>query len=170
MKKPILPTEIVLRFHPSKFLWGWWWLFSMAVLSSVWLCLPVAWAIAVSAIYALACVWQWTQLIATRWRFSVQTLQVDVFGQMSVSDACGHRWLIQVLSDSVVHHGLMVLHIAYLPSSPSATETETQPQSQVSADKLWRLLRPRRLLILFDQADPAAQKAMRVWLNWGLRE
>jgi hypothetical protein len=166
MKKPILPTEIVLRFHPSKFLWGWWGLFSMAVLSSVWLCLPVAWAIAVSALYGLACVWQWTQLIATRWRFSVQTLQVDVFGEMSVSDACGQRWQVLVLPDSVVHHGLMVLHIAYLPSQPSVAE----PHCQLPADKLWRLLRPRRLLILFDQADPAAQKAMRVWLNWGLRE
>lgn len=138
----------------------------MAVLSTVWLCLPVAWAIAVSALYGLACVWQWMQLVATRWRFSVQTLQVDVFGQMSVSDASGQRWHILVLPDSVVHHGLMVLHIAYLPSPPVNAEA----QSQVSADKLWWLLRPRRLLILFDQAEPVSQKAMRVWLNWGQRE
>ncbi|MFD0912876.1 hypothetical protein [Methylophilus luteus] len=119
-----------------------------------------------TTLYGLACGWQWTQLVATRWRFSVQTLQVDVFGQMSVSYASGQRWQILVLPDSVVHHGLMVLHIVYLPSPPSVAE----PHCQVLADKLWRLLRPRRLLILFDQAEPAAQKAMRVWLNWGLRE
>ncbi|MGQ2965536.1 hypothetical protein [Methylophilus sp.] len=166
MKKPILPTEIVLRFHPSKFLWGWWWLFSMAVLSSVWLCLPVVWAIAASFIYVVASVWQWTQLVATRWRFSPQTLRVDVFGEMSVTDTSGQRWLIKVLPDSVVHHGLIVLHIDYLPSQPLVAEA----QMQEAADQRWRGLRPRRLLILFDQADAVAQKSMRVWLKWGLRE
>jgi hypothetical protein len=166
MKKPILPTEIVLRFHPSKFLWGWWLLFSMAVLFSVWLCLPVAWAIAGSAIYGLGCGWEWTQLVATRWRYSVQTLQVNVYGEMSVTDTSGQRWLVRVLPDSVVQHGLMVLHIDYLSSPPAAAEA----QGPVPADKLWPWLRPRRLLILFDQADAVSQKAMRVWLNWGLRE
>jgi hypothetical protein len=166
MKKPILPTEIVLRFHPSKFLWGWWLVFSMAVLLSLWVSLPVIWTIAGTVIYVVTCAWQWTQLVATRWKFSPQILHVDVFGEMTVTNISGQRWHIKVLPDSVVHHSLMVLHIDYLELQTEALDEEMT----LSGDRLWRWMRPTRLLILFDQADTASQKALRVWLSWGLRE
>lgn len=166
MKKPILPTEIVLRFHPSKFLWGWWLVFSMAVLLSLWVALPLLWAITATAIYLIACVWQWTQLVATRWKLSPQLLCVDVFGAMTVTNTLGQRWLVKVLPDSIVHHGLMVLHINYLELQPEVSEKEID----LSGHKIWQWLKPTRLLILFDHADTASQKALRVWLTWGLRE
>ncbi|MGP1718420.1 MAG: hypothetical protein ACTS9Y_14695 [Methylophilus sp.] len=166
MKKPILPTGIVLRFHPSKFLWGWWLVFSMAVLLSLCACLPLSWAMTWVIIYAIACVWQWTQLLATCWQFSPQSLQVDVYGQMTVTNAAGQRWVVHVLSDSVVHHRLMVLHIDYLELQHETAEKEIP----LSGRKMWQWLRPTRLLILSDHADTEAQKALRVWLTWGLRE
>lgn len=166
MKRTILPSEIMLRFHPSRFLWGWWLLFSIAVLICLWLCLPVAWASGLTCLYAIACGWQWTQLLATRWRFSVQALRVDVFGQMSVSNALGQRWHVQVLPDSMVHYGCLVLHIAYLELHTAAA---TDHGNEVTS-WIWRCLRPTRLLVLFDHTDAASQRALRVWLKWGLRE
>ena len=44
MKKAILSTEIGLRLRPSKFLWGWWWLFSILVVFSLVYSLPWRWA------------------------------------------------------------------------------------------------------------------------------
>lgn len=168
MKKPILPSEITLRFHPSKFLWGWWLVFSIAVLFSLWLSLSPRWAFGGTFFYATACFWQWTQLVATHWRFSVQQLSVDVFGQMIVMNALGQLWRIEVLPDSVVHHGCMVLHIAYTELKTDASEQMNNAYHQKPF--LWQWLRPKRLLILFDQADAISQKALRVWLKWGLRE
>ena len=112
--------------------------------------------------YAIACGWQWTQWLATRWRFSVQVLRVDVFGQMFITNALGQRWLIQVLPDSVVHYGCIVLHIAYLELQTGSGD-DRMPW-------IWRYLRPTRLLILLDHADADAQRALRVWLKWGLGE
>ncbi len=162
MKKNILSSEIVLRFHPSKFLWGWCLLFSIAVLFSLWLCLPVAWAAGLTLMYAMACGWQWTQWLATRWIFSVQALRVDVFGQMSIRNTLGQIWRIRVLPDSVVHYRCIVLHIAYLELQTAHGKEGVLP--------LWRWLRPTRLLVLPDHADADAQRALRVWLKWGLRE
>ncbi len=168
MKKPILPSEITLRFHPSKFLWGWWLVFSIAVLFSLWLCLSPLWAFAGTLLYIAASLWQWTQLVASHWRFSVQQLKVDVFGQMTIINTIGQSWRIEVLPDSVVHHGCMVLHIAY-------TELQTDVSEEINnaghqKPFLWQWLKPARLLILFDHAAPSSQKALRVWLKWGLRE
>lgn len=168
MKKPILPSEITLRFHSSKFLWGWWLVFSIAVSFSLWLSLPSIWALAGTLLYVTASFWHWTQLIATSWRFSVQALKVDVFGQMVITNAVGQRWRIGVLPDSVVHHGCMVLHIFYTELQINASEEINSAHHQKPL--LWRWLKPTRLLILFDHADTTAQKALRVWLKWGLRE
>lgn len=169
MKKPILPTEIVLRFHPSKFLWGWWLVFSIFVLLCVWTYLSLLWAIGMSLVYVGASLWQWTQLIATKWDFSPQVLNVDVFGQMTLVNTSGQKWLIKVLPDSVVHHGCIVLHIEYLElqSDQFADSSQLVPDKQMI---LWRCLRPTRILVLFDNADAALQKTLRVWLKWGLRE
>jgi hypothetical protein len=168
IKKPILPSEITLCFHPSKFLWGWWLVFSIAVLFSLWLCLPAIWALAGTLLYASASVLQWTQLVATDWRFSIRMFNVDVFGQMSVTNALGQKWRIEVLPDSVVHHACMVLHIAYKECLfDTAEETDRATGEKLF---LWRWLRPERLLILFDHADAESQKALRVWLKWGLHE
>lgn len=168
MKKPILPTEIVLRFHPSRFLWGWWLLFSMAVLLCLWVYVPPLWAIAGSIVYLIASLWQWTQLVATNWHFSPQRLNIDVFGQMTVTNTLSHVWRIKVLPDSVVHHACIVLHIDYLELQSDASEENSQMPEHYTL--LWRWLRPTRLLILSDHAEPASQKALRVWLKWGLRE
>ncbi|HSI45271.1 MAG TPA: hypothetical protein VK950_03785 [Methylophilus sp.] len=167
MKKPILPTEIELRFHPSKFLWGWWLVFSMAVLLCLWVSLPLLWAIIGTVIYMIACVWQWSQLVATSWKFSPQLLSVDVFGTMTVTNTSGQRWLIKVLPESVVHHACMVLHIEYLELQSDALEENSNIPRHYML--LWRWLRPIRLLVLFDHADTASQKGLRVWLKWGLR-
>lgn len=165
MKKPILPSEITLRFHPSKFLWGWWLVFSIAVLFSLWLCLSSLWAFAGTLLYIAASFWQWMQLVASHLQYSVQELKVDVFGQMTIINKIGQLWRIEVLPDSVVHHGCMVLHIVY-------TELQTNVHEEADPQKpfLWRWLKPTRLLILFDHADSRSQKALRVWLKWGLRE
>lgn len=168
MKKPILPTEIVLRFHPSKFLWGWWLVFSMAVLLCLWVCLPPWWALIGSLLYVITCCWQWTQLVATHWPFSPQALHVDVFGQMTVTNMLGQVWRIKVLADSVVHHGCIVLHIDYLELQSEASEGNGHAPDNPGV--LWQCLRPRRLLVLFDHTDNASKKALRVWLKWGLRE
>lgn len=165
MKKPILPTEIALRFHPSKFLWGWWLLFSIAVLFSLWLCLSPIWALAGTLLYAAASLWQWTQLVGTHWPFSVQMLAVDVFGQMTLTNRSGQRWNIEVLPDSIVYPGCMVLHITYQELQP---DPDTDDNSDATIEQLlWKCLRPTRLLILFDHTDAASQKALRVWLKWG---
>ncbi|HSH87363.1 MAG TPA: hypothetical protein VK958_08970 [Methylophilus sp.] len=164
MKKPILPSEITLRFHPSNFLWGWWLVFSTAVLFSLWLSLSPLWAFFSTLVYAAASFWQWTQLVATTSKFSVQKFSVDVFGQMTITNTLGQWWRIEVLPDSVVHHRCMVLHLAYAELQSEVSEEKYSTQLQ----DLWRLLRPTRLLILFDHADPNSQKALRVWLKWGL--
>lgn len=168
MKKPILPTEIALRFHPSKFLWGWWLLFSIAVLFSLWLCLSPIWALAGTLLYAAASLWQWTQLVGTRWRFSVQMLAVDVFGQMTVTNRSGQRWHIEVLPDSIVYPGCIVLHIFYQELQSDPSNESGQVSTTERSD--WRWLKPKRLLVLFDHSDTAAQQALRVWLKWGLRQ
>lgn len=168
MKKPILPSEITLRFHPSKFLWGWWLVFSIAALFSLWLSLSPLWAFVGTLLYIAASLWQWTQLVGTQWRFSVQELKVDVFGHMTIINTIGQLWRVDVLPDSVVHHGYMVLHIAFTELHTGASEEFNRAHDQKPF--LWRWLKPTRLLILFDHADTGAQKALRVWLKLGLRE
>lgn len=140
----------------------------MAVLASLWLSLPTQWAALGTFLYGLACLWQWTQLVATRWKYSIQALRVDVYGRMSVTNRQGQRWIIQLLPDSVVHHACLSLHIAYLELL-----TETTGEVPVRADRwpwVWPWLKPQRLLILPDQADEISQQALHVWLKWGLRE
>jgi hypothetical protein len=160
MKKPILPSEIVLRFHPSKFLWGWWLLFSIAVLVCLWICLPLMWAASMTLIYNTACFWQWTQLVGTHWKLSVQTLKVDVFGQMFVKNTLGQYWHINVLPDTFVHQHCIVLHIDYLEQLAEPEE------AQLKEKWVWRWMRPTRLLILFNQTDCDAHRELRVWLKW----
>ncbi len=165
MKKAILSSEIGLRFRPSKFLWGWGWLFSMLVVFSLVYSLPLRWAALAVLAYILVCVWQWTQLPATRWPWSVQSLRVDVFGQMTLTDKRGQTWSFAVLPDSVVHPACIVLHLtAFVPQEIERVLVKT-PSALMT-----RLLRPKRLLILPDQADTQALQALRVWLKWGLRE
>lgn len=111
----------------------------------------------------LACMWQWTQLLATRWPWSVHQLRVDVFGHMSVTNAQGQAWSFKVEPDTVVHPACMVLHLKDLQS----LENDAGDGNQA-----WyaRWLLPGRLLILPDQADAQSLQALRVWLKWGLRE
>lgn len=167
MKKPILPSEITLRFHPSQFLWGWWLVFSIAVLFSLWLSLSPLWACVGTLLYVGAGFWEWTQLVATQWRCSVHELKVDVFGQMAIIDTMGRLWRIEILPESVVHHGCMVLHIAYKELQKEAYD---EADARLKDSFLSKYLRPTRLLILFDHADTSSQKALRVWLKWGLRD
>lgn len=165
MKKAILSSEIGLRLRPSKFLWGWGWLFSMLVVLSLVYSLPLLWAALAVLVYMLVCVWQWTQLPATRWPWSVQSIRVDVFGQMTLTDKRGQIWSLIVLPDTVVHPACIVLHISAL-----ALQADSSTLVQTPSTPMMRWLRPKRLLILSDQADTQALQALRVWLKWGLRE
>jgi hypothetical protein len=165
MKKAILSSEIGLRLRPSKFLWGWGWLFSMLVVFSLVYSLPLRWAALAVLAYILVCVWQWTQLPATRWPWSVQSLRVDVFGQMTLTDKRGHTWSFAVLPDSVVHPACIVLHLTALVPEEDELSLVKTPSALMT-----RWFRPKRLLILPDQADTQALQALRVWLKWGLRE
>ena len=163
MKKAILSSEIGLRFRPSKFLWGWWVVFSILVLFSLVYSLPTLWAVLGLLAYTLWCAWQWTQLLATRWPWSVHALRVDVFGHMSLTNAKGQAWSFKLKPDTVVHPACMVLHLNGL---------ELQENEAGELDQAWfaRWLFPKRLLILPDQADAQSLQALRVWLKWGLRE
>lgn len=165
MKKAILSSEIGLRLRPSKFLWGWGWLFSMLVVLSLVYSLPLRWAALAVLVYMLVCVWQWTQLPATRWPWSVQSIKVDVFGQMTLTDKRGQIWSLIVLPDTVVHPACIVLHISAL-----ALQADSSTLVQTPSTLMMRWFRPTRLLILPDQADTQALQALRVWLKWGLRE
>lgn len=160
MKKPILPSEIEISFHPSNFLWGWCVVFSMLVLSSVWYCLPCQWSVVLTAIYLLACLWSFSRQLATGWRLSVQSLRVDVYGEMTLVNTMGQVWKVNVLPDTVVHPWCMVLHVQF--QSPLNVE---------EADVIhWhRWLLPCRLLILPDHAGKQSLSALRVWLRWGLK-
>ena len=163
MKKAILSTEIGLRLRPSKFLWGWWWLFSILVVLSLVYSLPWRWAALAVLGYLLACMWQWTQLPATRWAWSAQSIRVDVFGQMTLTDKRGQTWALTVLPDTVVHPACVVIHMADLLQQQ---EEGGVPDAQ-RPSLLTRSLSPKRLLILPDQVHGGALKALRVWLKWG---
>jgi hypothetical protein len=165
MKKAILSTEIGLRLRPSKFLWGWGGLFSMLVVFSLVYSLPWGWATLAVLAYLLACMWQWTQLPATRWPWSAQSVRVDVFGQMTLTDRRGQTWCFTVLPDTVVHPACIVLHITALVLQEGMSAMVPTPSTQLA-----RWLRPKYLLILSDQADTQALQALRVWLKWGLRD
>lgn len=169
MKKPILPTEIVIAFHPSLYLWGWLGFFSILVVGALAYCLP--WPIAIGAmmLYAIYLLWQYTQLIATRRMQSIRTLRVDVFGQLSVMDGLGRRWVAEVLSDTVVHRYGLVIHLHYLDEvTADAQDVKVSDDSKVPS-VICRWLRPTRLLILPDHANAESLRALRVWLRWGLR-
>lgn len=160
IKKPILASEIALRFHPSTFLWGWWVIFSIMVMTALTMTLSAGWAVAVAMGYLLACLWHATQLVAMPWGWSVHHLRIDVFGQAAIMNRHGQWWRIHILPDSVVHARCLVLHIAYLePLEDAGAVVPLLP---------W--LTSSRLLILFDQAESSSQQALRVWLKWGLRE
>lgn len=160
MKKPILPSEIEIAFHRSHFLLGWCLFFSTAVLLSIWCCLPWPWSAGLIMGYLLACVWQYGQWLSTGWRYSVHSLNVDVYGQMHLMSRCGQLWPVSVLSDSVVHPWCIALHLRYHIQDDPASEGSVR----------WPWLRPRYLLILPDHADRTSLRALRVWLRWGLRE
>lgn len=168
MKKAILSSEIGLRLRPSLFLWGWWCLFSILVVLSLLYCLPPAWAALGLLSYVLACLWQWMQLPATRWPWSVQSLRVDVFGQMTLTNTRGELWSFKLQPDTVVHPACLVLHVRDVVQLQEAGALHTHTQGSLHV--LTRWLQPKRLLILPDQADAQALKALRVWLKWGLRE
>lgn len=161
MKKPILPSEIEISFHPSHFLWGWYMVFSMLVLFSVWVCLPWMWSVALSVVYLLAGLWSYRQQVATGWRLSVRKLRVDVYGEMTLINYQGQCWRVNVSPNSVVHPWCMVLSLQYPPDDHSALI------ASLSSDD-YRAL-PRRLLILPDHAPRASLSALRVWLKWGLK-
>jgi hypothetical protein len=153
MKKAILSSEIDLRLRPSTLLWGWWWLFSMLMMISLWWTLPFAWAAAGMGIYCIASGWQWTQLTATSWKKSIQTLRVDVYGQMTVTNQAGQAYQASVLPDSIVHPWCLILHLQLL-SVAEDSAVESSPYHQ-------------RILLLPDQADSGTLSALRVWLRWG---
>jgi len=137
----------------------------MLVVFSLVYSLPLLWAALAVLAYLLACVWQWTQLPATRWPWSVQSLRVDVFGQMTLTDKRGQIWSFAVLPDSVIHPACIVLHLtAFVPQENERVLVQTP------STLMMRWFRPKRLLILPDQADTQALQALRVWLKWGMRE
>ncbi len=168
MKKPILPTEIVIAFHPSLYLWGWLGFFSMLVVGVLAYCL--LWPIAIGAmlLYAIYLLWQYTQLIATRRVQSIRTLRVDVFGQLSVVDGLGRRWDAEVLPDTVVHRYGLVIHLNYLDEETADAQEVKESDDRKASRLMSRWLRPTRLLILPDHADAESLRALRVWLRWGL--
>lgn len=161
MKKPILPSEIEISFHPSYFLWGWYIVFSMLVLFSLWVCLPWMWGVLLSLAYLLVSLWHYRQQVATSWRFSVQKLKVSVYGEMTLINRLGQCWRVNVLPDTVVHPWCMVLSLQYPPDDNSAWI------ELLGCDDYW--VQPRRLLILPDHAPCASLGALRVWLKWGLK-
>lgn len=168
MKKPILPTEIVIAFHPSLYLWGWLGFFSMLVVGVLAYCLPWPIAFAAMLLYAIYLLWQYTQLVATRREQSIRTLRVDVFGQLSVVDGLGRRWVAQVLPDTVVHGYGLVIHLHYLDEATADAHGVNQSDDHKASSLICRWLRPTRLLILPDHADAESLRALRVWLRWGL--
>ncbi|TXI47060.1 MAG: hypothetical protein E6Q52_01520 [Methylophilus sp.] len=138
----------------------------MLVVFSLLYCLPPTWAALGLLIYLLACLWQWMQLPATRWPWSVQSLRVDVFGQMTLTNTCGELWSFKLQPDSVVHPACLVLHVTEVVQLQEAGALHVQD----SLHFLTHWLQPKRLLILPDQADAQVLKSLRVWLKWGLRE
>ncbi|MDP8568408.1 protein YgfX [Methylophilus aquaticus] len=168
MKKPILPTEILIALHPSLYLWGWLGFFSMLVVGVLAYCLP--WPIAFAAIllYAIYLLWQYTQLVATRHEHSIRTLRVDVYGQLSVVDGLGRRWFAEVLPDTVVHRYGLLIHLHYLDEATADEQGVKESADRKTNSLMSRWLRPTRLLILPDHADAESLRALRVWLRWGL--
>ncbi len=165
MKKAILPSEIDLHFKTSYLLWGWCGLFSILILVCVSRFLPTVFAVAALLMYGLACFWQWLQLPATRWSWSAQSLRVDVYGRMTLTNTFGQTWSFSVRGDSVVHPACIVLHLGNLALTVEGNQThDTEPLPFLS-----RFCMPKRLLILPDQADAQTLKALRVWLKWGLQ-
>lgn len=165
MKKAILPSEIDLHFKTSYLLWGWCGLFSILIVVCVSHFLPTAFAVVGLCIYSLACFWQWMQLPGTRWAWSAQSLRVDVYGQMTLTNTQGQTWSFSVRGDSVVHPACIVLHlgdVALTVDGDQAHDVERLPF-------LSRFWMPKRLLILPDQTDAQTLKALRVWLKWGLQ-
>ena len=167
MKKPILPSEIVIAFHPSLYLWGWLGFFSMLVVGALAYCLPGPVAMGAIVLYAMYLLWQYTQLIATRRVQSIRTLRVDVFGQLSVVDGLGRHWLAEVLPDTVVHPYCLVIHLNYLDEVTADAQGVKESDHHKAASLICRWLRPTRLLILPDHADAESLRALRVWLRWG---
>lgn len=137
----------------------------MLVVFSLVYSLPFVWAALGVLAYMLACLWQWTQLPAMHWAWSVQALRVDVFGQMTLSDKQGRIWSFKLRPDTVVHSACMVLHLADLDREE--VDMTTHP---VTLTFIARWFQPKRLLILADQGDAQALQSLRVWLKWGLRE
>lgn len=155
MKKAILTSEIDLRFRPSIFLWGWLGLFSILVCFSLWYCLPVRWAVPASMGYAALLFWQCRTLPAMRAMSSVQTLHVDVYGQMTVSTRDGRQWLCEVLPASVVQPAYLILHL------------QSQLNHEADMGQALPGCPASHLLVMFDQAEASQLKALRVWLRWG---
>jgi hypothetical protein len=153
MKKAILSSEIDLRLQPSYFLWGWWCLFSMLVMACLCWKLPFGWALCGIGLYCVVSGWQWTQLVATSWKQSIQTMRVDVFGHMTITNRAGQRYEASVLADSVVHPWCLVLHL-HLRAMDEDSPTEA-------------CVRNQRILLLPDQVNKRHLKAFRVWLRWG---
>lgn len=153
MKKTILPVEIEISLHPSKFLWGWLLGFSILCLACVWLCLPPWWAILITGVYLLSGYGQYQRLPATAGHYSPQQLRVDVYGDMTLRNRAGQCWQIEVLTDSVLRGRWLVLHIRYLnmPESP-----ETLPTNQL----------PVYLPLFFDQMHADAFRRLNVFLRW----
>ncbi|WP_029148746.1 hypothetical protein [Methylophilus sp. 5] len=138
----------------------------MLVVFSLLYCLPAGWAALGLFAYGLACIWQWMQLAATRWAWSVQSLRVDVFGHMTFTNALGQTWSFRVLADTVVHPACIVIHLTDLVQQQEVSAVPDHPRQKFFTD--W--LHPKRLLILPDQADASSLKALRAWLKWGAHE
>lgn len=127
----------------------------MLVMACLWWKLAFVWALSATAVYGLASGWHWMQLVATPWKHSIQSVRVDVYGQMTVVNRAGQVYQVSVLPDSVVHPWCLVLHLQMLPLHEAAPES--MPRTQ-------------RMLLLPDQADSASLTALRVWLRWGRLE
>lgn len=153
MKKAILSSEIDLRLQPSYLLWGWWCLFSMLVVACLWWKLPFGWAVSGTGLYCIVSSWQWTQLVATPWKHSIQTIRVDVFGHMTITNRSDQVYQATVLADSVVHPWCLVLHL-HLDAMDEDSSTESCARNQ-------------RILLLPDQVEKGQLTAFRVWLRWG---
>lgn len=152
-KKAILPAEIRIDLHPSKFLWGWLLCFSTLCLCCLWVSLPVIQASVLTLGFAIALVQAWKQLPAVRYASSLRCLRIDVYGEMTVSSQTQSMQHVVVLPTSVVHRWAMLLHV--------------REQGVLSGQS--RLGKVRYMVLLPDHMRAEDWRALSVWLRWGWR-
>lgn len=163
MKKPILAQALKIKLIHSKLLWGWLLLFSILVMFAISVSLNLTSGLCLAIVYALAAL-RWCQQHLGQSR--IQQIQVNVLGELFLTNTLNQTLQVKVLAGSVVHPWLMIVH--FEPLLPNQASSATPWWGGC-----WRWLRvsmwqTNTLLILPDQATEADLSAFRRWLRWGL--